>query len=111
MIYESGIITATDNDLLSQGRLNAMPQGGRLILDFLSNLNDATNYWLLTVQQARGRVPVDSQRIPGSNPSLAGVLDDRQILRVELQVVQGGHVTVQCVETGTAILAWRAVLM
>jgi len=111
MIYESGVETATNADLLSAGRLNAMPKSGRLTLDFLADLNNATNNWTVTIQQARGAVPVDGQRVAAANPALGGVLDERQLLRVVLQVVQGGHVTINCVETGTAILTWRAVLM
>ena len=110
MILESGIISASNTDLLSTGRLNALPYNGRLTLEFLSNLNDATNYYTLSVQLPNGDVPIDQQVVPGCNPSLAGVLDERQLLRATFPATQGGHFVVSLTETGTAICTWRAVL-
>lgn len=110
MIYESGIITATNTDLLSGGRLNAIPYNGSITLDFLADLNDASNNYTVTIQKPNGDVPVEAQRVPGVNPSLAGVLDDRQLLRFTFNATQGGHYTVSLTETGTAICTWRAVL-
>jgi hypothetical protein len=110
MIYESGIISATDTDLLASGRLNAIPYNGTLTLEFLSQFADATNYYTLTIQKPDGDVPVDAQIVPGSNPALAGVLDDRQLLRMTFGATQGGHFTISLTETGTAVCTWRAVL-
>ena len=110
MIYESGTIEETNADLLSSGRLNAIPYNGTLTLDFLADLNNDTNNFVVTIQKPNGDVPVEAQRVPGSNPSLGGVLDDRQLLRFTFAATQGGHFTVSCTETGTAIMAWRAVL-
>jgi len=110
MIYESGILTATDVDLLTNGRLNSIPYNGKLTLEFLADLADATNYFTLTIQKPNGDVPVDSQLVPGANPSLAGVLDDRQLLRMTFNATQGGHFTVSLTETGTAVCMYRAVL-
>ena len=110
MIYESGIESASNTDLLSGGRLNAIPYNGTLTLEFLAQDNDATNYFTVTVQKPDGDVPVEAQRIPGSNPSLAGVLDDRQLLRMSFRATQGGHFNVTVAETGASVLTWRAVL-
>lgn len=110
MILESGIITASNVDLLSSGRLNALPYNGRLTLEFLADLNDATNYYTLSVQLPNGDVPIDQQRIPGANPSLTGVLDERMLLRSTFPATQGGHFVVSLTETGTATCTWRAVL-
>lgn len=110
MIYESGIILATEMDLLSTGRLNAIPYNGKLTLEFLANLADAGNFYQLTIQKPDGDVPVDAQMVPASNPGAAGVLDDRQLLRMSFNATQGGHFTVSLSETGTAICTWRAVL-
>lgn len=110
MIFESGIVSASNSDLLSTGRLNAIPFNGVLTLEFLSQFNDATNNYTVTIQEPGGDVPIDAQRVPGSNPALAGVLDDRQLLRMSFRAPQGGHFTVQLTETGTAVCTWRAVL-
>lgn len=110
MIYESGIISASNTDLLSTGRLNAIPYNGTLTLEFLANLADASNFYSLTIQKPDGDVPVDAQMVPGCNPSIAGVLDDRQLLRMTFAATQGGHFTVSLTETGTAICTYRAVL-
>ena len=110
MIYESAVITATNTDVLNNTRLNAIPYDGILTLDFQADLNNATNNYVVTIQEANGDVPLDSQPVPGVNPSLGGVLDERQLLRVTLPVTQGGHVNVSLTETGAGIATWRAVL-
>lgn len=110
MIWESGIVAATTADLLSTGRLNAIPYNGVLILSFQSQFNDATNNYKVTVAKPNGDVPVDSQAVPGTNPALAGMLDDRTLVTFRFNATQGGHFTVTLTEAGTAVCAWRAVL-
>lgn len=110
MILESGIVSATNADLLSGGRLTNLPYNGKLTLQFLSQFNDATNYYTVTIQKPNGDVPVDTQRVPGSNPALAGVLDDRQLIQFSFNATQGGHFNITLTETGTAVCAWRAIL-
>lgn len=110
MIYESGVEAATNTDLLNGTRLNAIPYNGTLTLEFLADLNNATNRFTVTVQEPNGDVPIDTQPVPGSNPSLGGVLDDRQLLRISFRATQGGHFNISVAESGTALLAWRAVL-
>ena len=110
MIVETGILAATDTDVLNGTRLNAIPYNGTLTLDFLCQFNDATNSFALTIQLPNGDVPIDSQRVPGCNPALAGVLDERQLLRATFRATQGGHFQVSLTETGTAVCTWRAVL-
>lgn len=109
-IYESGIVSATTADLLSGGRLNSIPFPGILTLDFQSQFADATNNYTVTVQLPGGDVPIDAQLVPGVNPALAGVLDERTVLRVTYAAPQGGHFQVTLTETGTAVCTWRAVL-
>jgi len=110
VIYETATITATNTDVLNGTRLNAIPYDGVLTLDFLADLNNATNNFVVTIQEPNGDVPLDAQSVPGVNPSLGGVLDERQLLRVTLPVAQGGHVNVALTESGAAIATWRAVL-
>lgn len=110
MILESAVITATNADILNGTRLNSIPYNGTLTFDVLADLNDATNNYTVTIQEPDGDVPIDAQPVPGANPSLGGVLDDRQLFRFSMPVRQGGHVNIALTETGAAICTWRAVL-
>ncbi len=110
MIFESGIVVATTADLLSTGRLNAIPYNGTLTLRFISQFADATNSYAVTIQKPNGDVPVDAQLVPGSNPALAGVMDERQLLQFTFRATQGGHFTVTLTETGTAVCMFAAIL-
>ncbi len=108
-IVVGGQELATDTDLLSGTRLSPCPANGRVTLQFQADLNDATNNWRLTVQLPSNEVPVSELPVPGSNPSLAGVMDDRQILSMTYDIQQGGNLLVAVTETGAAILDWRAI--
>lgn len=110
MIYESALITATNNDVLSAGRLNTIPYSGMLTLHFLSDLADVANFFVLTIQVPNSRNPIDAQLVPGANPSLPGVLDDRQLLAFQFQAEVGGHFVVALTETGVAACTFRAIL-
>ncbi len=110
MIYESTLIVATNTDALSGGRLNAIPYGGTLTLQFLADLGDASNFYSLTIQLPSGEVPVDGQRVPASQSAADMVLDTRELLQFSFAAGQGGHFTVSLTETGTAVCAFVAVL-
>lgn len=110
MIYESAVIAATNTDVLNGTRLNAIPYNGILTLEVQASLADATNSYTLTVQLPNGDVPVDSQIVPGNNPALGGVLDERTLLRMSFPATQGGHFVISLTEAGTALCIWRAVL-
>ncbi len=110
MIFETGIEAASDADVLAGTRLNAIPYGGTLTFDVQCQLNDATNSFAVTIQLPNGDVPVDGQRVPGTNPALAGILDERQLARFVFQATIGGHFNISLTETGTAVCTWRAVL-
>lgn len=110
MIYESALIAATNTDLLSGGRLNAIPYGGTLTLQFLADLGDASNFYSLTIQLPSGEVPVDGQIVPASASGVDMDLDSRQLLQFSFAAGQGGHFTVSLTETGTTTCAFVAVL-
>lgn len=110
MIFESILIAASNSDLLSAGRLNAIPYNGSLTLRFLSDLGDASNFYLLTIQLPDGQVPVDSQTVNAGSAGVDMVLDDRELLQFTFPATQGGHFTVSLTETGTAVCAFQAIL-
>ncbi len=111
MIQETFLLAATNADVMSAGRLNAIPYAGNLIIEVQSQLNDATNSYAATIQLPGGDVPVDAQNVPGTNPALAGILDERQLIRWAFPVARGGHVTLSLTETGTAVCAVRITLL
>lgn len=110
MIYETGVISASDADILSVGRLNSIPYVGTLVLDFSANKADGTNSWALSVQLPNGDVPVDQQLVLANADGTTGVLDERSLVRYSFPAANGGHFTITATLTGTADLTWRAVL-
>lgn len=110
MIFESSLIAATNTDVLSVGRLNAIPYNGKLTLQFLADLGDATNFYSLTIQKPDGDVPVDSQVVPASSSAADSVMDSRELLSFTFDARQGGHFVVSLTENGTAVCAFRAIL-
>lgn len=110
MILENSLISATNVDVLSVGRLNAIPYNGTLTLCFLADLGDVTNFYQLTLQKPNGDVPIDTQVVPASSHGLDMVQDDREWLMLSFQATQGGHFVVSLTENGTATCAFRAVL-
>lgn len=111
MIFEQGIITADDLDVLNGTRLNAIPYNGQLTLEFCCNANDGTNGWTVTVQLPNGDVPVDTQVVTANGDAAGGVLDSNTLTRMSFRAGQGGHFTIAFQETGTGgTLTWRVVL-
>jgi len=79
-------------------------------LNLIATTADATNNYVFTVQLPDGDVPVDAQLVPGANPALLGVFDSRQTWTAQYRVAQGGHVVLAVTESGTATMAWQAML-
>lgn len=110
MIFESTLIVATNADVLSVGRLNAIPYNGKLVLRFLADLGDASNFYALTIQEPNGDVPIDNQRVWAGSSALDMVVDSREVMQFTFRATQGGHFVVSLTETGTAVCAFIAVL-
>lgn len=110
MIFESSVIVATTADVLSTGRLNAIPYNGTLTLRFLADLGTAAANYILTIQKPNGDVPVDAQQVWASSSGADGVVDDREVMQFTFRATQGGHFTVSLTETGTAVCAFVAIL-
>jgi len=109
-IYERRILSATNTDILSTGRLNAIPYTGLLTIRLQSQLADATNSYAFTIQLPGGEVPVDTQLVPACNPAIAGVIDERTVWQATYPAPQGGHFVVSVTETGTAVLTAEFIL-
>lgn len=109
-IVERNVIAATNADILNGTRLNTIPYMGTLTFMVLADLANATNFWTMTIQLPGGDVPVDGQIVPGANPSLGGVLDDRQYFMMSFAAILGGHFNISLTEGGAAIATWQAVL-
>lgn len=110
MIFESSLIAATNADVLSVGRLNALPYNGQLTLLFLSDLGSASAFYTLTIQLPNGDVPVDAQTVFASGSGLDMVMDAREAMKFVFPATQGGHFIVNLTETGTAVCAFVAIL-
>lgn len=110
MIFESTLISATNTDLLSAGRLNSIPYNGQLTLRFLADLATAAAFYTLTIQKPGGDVPVDAQTVVASSSGLDGVMDERELMQFTFTAPQGGHFTVSLTETGTAVCLFQAIL-
>lgn len=80
-----------------------------MTLRFIADLADATNNFTVSVQLPGGDTPLNEVLVPGANPSLAGVVDERQVLQVTFPIPQGGHVVISATETGTAILTYQII--
>ena len=110
MILEAGVITATNTDLMSVGRLNAIPYNGMLTMQFQADEATAVKNFSLTVQKPNGDVPIDKQIVHAGAVGAVGTLDSRTWLELKFQATQGGHFNVALEETGNAILAYRLIL-
>ena len=106
-IILSSTESATNTDILQGTRLQTVPSGGVLTFELQANKNDSTNNFVVSVQMPNGDTPLNNVRVPGSNPSLDGVIDERQNLTVSFPIMQGGHCVFSTTESGTSILTWR----
>lgn len=107
IIVVSAVLTASDVDVLNNTRLQTVPSNGYLTIECQADLNNATNNFAVSVQLPDGSTPLEAVPVPGNNPSLGGVIDDRQKLEGTFPVDQGGHAVIQFTETGAAIATFR----
>lgn len=108
IIYESLIISGTNTDVLSVGRLNAIPYAGLLTVRFQSDLGTAAANYALTLQLPGGDVPVDNQQVPAGG--VIGGMNIREMLEFTFPAINGGHFVVSLTETGTAVCYCQFIL-
>ncbi|AXH79242.1 MAG: hypothetical protein [Circular genetic element sp.] len=106
-IILSSLESATNTDILQGTRLQTVPAGGVLTFELQAQVADELNNFTVSVQMPNGDTPLNNVQVPGCNPALPGVIDERQNLTVSFPIMQGGHCVFSCVETGGSSLAWR----
>ena len=106
-IILSSVETATNTDILQGTRLQTVPAGGVLTFELQAKTNDPSNNFTVSVQMPNGDTPLNSVRVPACNPTLDGVIDERQNLTVSFPIMQGGHCVFSTTEVGATILTWR----
>ena len=106
-IILSGQEIATNSDILQGTRLQTVPAGGILTFEMQADANTASDNFAISIQMPNGDTPLNSTRVPACNPSLAGVIDERQNLTVSFPIMQGGHCVFSATETGASAFTWR----
>lgn len=104
-IILSGLVTATTADLLNATRLQTVPRGGVLTVEFQASEQSATNNYTVSIELPDGDTPMNATGIPAGVTS--GALNANDKTMASFIVQQGGHATISCTETGTAVLAYR----
>lgn len=110
MIVETYRLAATNTDVLAAGtsRLASIPYAGVLHLEVQSENADGTNQFAMTVQLPDGSTPIENMIVPAGVTTGGMNADDK--FQVNFAVDVGGHVTVSCTESGTAVMNVRATL-
>ena len=106
-IILSSFEEASNADILQGTRLQTVPAGGVLTFELQATVNDGSNHCAVSIQMPNGDTPLNNVRVPGCNPALAGVIDERQNLTVSFPIMQGGHCVFSMTETGTSSITWR----
>ncbi len=107
-IILSGQEAATNTDILQGTRLQTVPSSGYLFFELQAADNVAANNYTVSIQMPNGDTPMNATRVPaGAAVGLAGIIDDREALRVRFRIAQGGHCVFSCTETGDTEFTWR----
>lgn len=107
VIVLSDIEATTNTDILQGTRLQTVPAGGFLTFEMGAQENSVTNNMKASIQMPNGDTPLNSVNVPGTNPAIHGVIDDRQKLMITLPIAQGGHTVFSVAETGDTSVTWR----
>lgn len=106
-IILSSTEVATNADILQGTRLQTVPAGGVLTFELQASSGTTTGNFRVSVQMPNGDTPLNNVLVPGCNPAVEGVIDERQNLTVSFPIMQGGHCVFSATETGTSSLTWR----
>jgi len=106
-IILSGTEAGSNTDILQGTRLQTVPAGGIMTFELQAQKADVSNNYTVSVQMPNGDTPLNNVLVPGCNPALSGVIDERQNLTISFPIMQGGHCVFSCTETGDSHLTWR----
>ena len=93
MIVETGLVAATNTNILSGGRLENVPSAGVITLEFEASVATAANNHSITLSMpdGQGEVPLQSQVATANAQSVAGVLDRNTKTVLMIPVQSGGR--------------------
>jgi hypothetical protein len=111
IIKETYQLTASNTDILAApSRLAALPGSGIMTIECSATECNATNNGTLTLQMPDGELPFENLLVPANGYSLLdSVVHDETALQMQIEVDQGGHVSLAYTETGTVVLFYITV--
>jgi len=108
IIVLSDIESATNADILASTRLQNAPSNGIMTFEMQAADAVAANRYDVSIQMPSGDTPLEGVLVPGGiTAGLAGILDERTVMKASFPVQQGGHVVFGVVETGDTEFTWR----
>ncbi len=109
IIVLSGMEAASNTDILQGTRLQTVPQNGILSFELQAADAVAANNYTASVQLPSGDTPLNGTLIPGNSGTagVAGIINERDALKLRFRIGQGGHCVFSCTETGDTELTWR----
>jgi len=104
LLKESFTLAASDADILAAPSiLAALPSSGQMMIEASGRVADGTNFGTISLQLPGGDVPFTNLLIPANALSTAhDVMNKDTQLTITLAVMQGGHVGLSYVESGSA---------
>lgn len=107
-IIVSGMLTASNTDILQGGRLQTVPENGLLTFEMQASDNVAANNFVASIQLPDGNTPMNGVQVPGgATAGLAGIIDERTDLKASFPISQGGHCVFSAVEVGDTEMTFR----
>jgi len=108
MIMLAGFEAATNADILQGTRLQSAPSNGTMSFELQAADNVAANNYVVTIALPGGDNPLTGVLVPaGAVAGLAGIIDEREALKLRFRIRQGGHVVFSVTETGDTEVTWR----
>ncbi len=109
VIVLAGLEAASNTDILQGTRLQTVPSNGWLSFEMQAADAVAANSYSVDIQLPNGSTPLNGTLIPGNSDvaGVAGVLNERDALKVRFRIAQGGHCVFACVEVGDTEFTWR----
>lgn len=109
-IVLSGLLAASDEDILQGTRLQTLMEGGMLTVEVGGSDCVAANHYLMSLQLPNGKTPMNGVMVPQTSEvaGTGGTLDDRKTLRFRTTIGKGGgHPVFGLVEVGDTEAIWR----